>query len=100
PDILLREIAPGHASNCIRAGEIAAGTLVSDQPRAKIATITTTDTTNKPLLVVDHLSKFFQVPAHGAGVLSSKMVTVKAVDEVSFSIARGETLGLVGESGC
>jgi peptide/nickel transport system ATP-binding protein len=40
------------------------------------------------------------VPAHGAGILSSRMVTVKAVDDVSFSIAPGETLGLVGESGC
>ena len=40
------------------------------------------------------------MPLSGAGVFSSKMATVKAVDDVSFTIAPGETLGLVGESGC
>jgi peptide/nickel transport system ATP-binding protein len=99
-DVQLREIVPAHSAACIRAEEIAAGTLVSDQPRAKAAAYATTDATDKPLLVVDRLSKFFEVPGHGAGILSSKMVTIKAVDDVSFSIAPGETLGLVGESGC
>jgi len=96
----LREIGGGHASACIRADEIAAGTLVSDVPRGKSAEFATTEGAEKPLLVVEHLHKYFQVPAHGAGILSSRMVTVKAVDDVSFSIAPGETLGLVGESGC
>jgi len=35
-----------------------------------------------------------------AGVLSRKVADVKAVDDVSFHIKKGETLGLVGESGC
>ena len=96
----LREIGGGHASACIRADEIAAGTLVSDVARGKSAEFATTEGAEKPLLVVEHLHKYFQVPAHGAGILSSRMVTVKAVDDVSFSIAPGETLGLVGESGC
>jgi peptide/nickel transport system ATP-binding protein len=96
----LREIAGGHASACIRADEIAAGTLVSDVPRGESAGFATTEGAEEPLLVVEHLRKYFEVPAHGAGILSSKMVTVKAVDDVSFSIAPGETLGLVGESGC
>ncbi len=43
-----------------------------------------------PLIQVDNLVKYFKV---GAG-------TVHAVDGVSFSIMEGETLGLVGESGC
>lgn len=42
------------------------------------------------LLMVKHLKKYFT--ANGA--------TVHAVDDISFSIAKGETLGLVGESGC
>ena len=47
--------------------------------------------TQAPLLQVDNLKKYF--PA-------GKNQILKAVDGVSFSIARGETLGLVGESGC
>ena len=44
-----------------------------------------------PLIQVETLKKYF--PA-------GKKQILKAVDDVSFSIARGETLGLVGESGC
>ena len=48
---------------------------------------------SEPLLVVDRLSKRFPVAGRrGASLL--------AVDDVSFSIAAGESLGLVGESGC
>src|SRR5205814_1359676 len=38
-------------------------------------------------------------PIHG-GLLQRRVGEVRAVDGVSFSIAKGETLGLVGESGC
>ena len=49
------------------------------------------------LLLVDNLRKWF--PIRG-GVFSSHIGDVRAVDGVSFSLARGETVGLVGESGC
>jgi ABC-type oligopeptide transport system ATPase subunit len=49
------------------------------------------------LLDVDGLKVHF--PIHG-GVFYRRIATVFAVDGVSFSIAPGETLGLVGESGC
>lgn len=52
---------------------------------------------SEPLLKVDHLKKYF--PIEG-GVLGNKIGEVKAVDGVSFSVKKGETLGLVGESGC
>jgi peptide/nickel transport system ATP-binding protein/oligopeptide transport system ATP-binding protein len=48
-------------------------------------------------LEVEALSKHFPVRR---GVLGRQRGVVRAVDGVSFSIARGETLGLVGESGC
>jgi peptide/nickel transport system ATP-binding protein/oligopeptide transport system ATP-binding protein len=52
---------------------------------------------NDLLVEVSNLSEFF--PLQG-GVLHRKIGDVKAVDDVSFTIRRGEALGLVGESGC
>ncbi len=49
------------------------------------------------ILRVDGLSMYFPVYR---GVLRKKVGEIKAVDDVSFDITRGETLGLVGESGC
>ena len=49
------------------------------------------------LLEVQNLRKYFPIKK---GVLSRVSDYVKAVDDVSFSIRRGETFGLVGESGC
>jgi oligopeptide transport system ATP-binding protein len=49
------------------------------------------------LLEVTNLTKHF--PVRG-GILARTVGAVKAVDDVSFSIAKGETLALVGESGC
>jgi peptide/nickel transport system ATP-binding protein len=50
-----------------------------------------------PLLSVHDLVKHFPVTR---GMLGRKVGTVQAVNGVSFELARGETLGLVGESGC
>ena len=49
------------------------------------------------LLEVENLTKFFPIRK---GILSRTVGHVRAVDGVSFSLKRGETLGLVGESGC
>ena len=51
----------------------------------------------EPLLRVRNLKKYF--PIRG-GLLSREVARVHAVDDVSFDILPGETLGLVGESGC
>ncbi len=50
------------------------------------------------LLQIDHLVKEFPVTA--GVVIQRNLGTVKAVSDVSFSVRRGETFGLVGESGC
>ena len=53
--------------------------------------------TGEPLVRVRDLGKVFR--SRASGFLVPPLET-KAVDGVSFDIARGETLGLVGESGC
>lgn len=49
---------------------------------------------NKPVLEVKNLQQYFTT---GRG---KRKMTVKAVDDISFNIYKGETFGLVGESGC
>lgn len=53
--------------------------------------------TEDNILEVSHLKKYFPIKG---GLLSRVVGHVKAVDDVSFTIKRGTTMGLVGESGC
>lgn len=50
-----------------------------------------------PILEVEHLKKYFPVTS---GVFLRQTGAIHAVDDVSFTVSRGETLGIVGESGC
>lgn len=58
-----------------------------------------TKTTNQSgnILEVSHLKKYFPIKG---GFFGGATGSVKAVDDVSFNIKRGTTMGLVGESGC
>ncbi|MCW2967701.1 MAG: dipeptide/oligopeptide/nickel transporter ATP-binding protein, partial [Solirubrobacteraceae bacterium] len=51
-----------------------------------------------PLLEVDHLQKYF--PVRKGALFSRTVGKVHAVDDVTFALDEGETLGIVGESGC
>ena len=55
------------------------------------------NSSNSDLIQVRSLKKYFPVRA---GVMQRVVASVLAVDDVSFSIKSGETLGMVGESGC
>jgi peptide/nickel transport system ATP-binding protein len=54
----------------------------------------------QPLLTVTGLAKSYAIRSDSFGLAKTGALTVKAVDDVSFSILQGECLGLVGESGC
>lgn len=49
------------------------------------------------LLQVEHLKKYFPIRS---GLFDRQIGEVKAVDDISFTVRKGETLGIVGESGC
>jgi peptide/nickel transport system ATP-binding protein len=56
-----------------------------------------TSNSKETLVQVEHLKKYFPVRS---GVMQRVVANVLAVDDVSFTIRKGETLGMVGESGC
>jgi oligopeptide transport system ATP-binding protein len=65
---------------------------------ADVASATATGQTDNVLVDIRDLKMYFPVTA--GIIFQRKIADVKAVDGISFSIRRGETLGLVGESGC
>ena len=56
-----------------------------------------TQSTNDTLIDIQNLKMYFPVTR---GLLRRKVADVKAVDDITFKVKRGETMGLVGESGC
>jgi peptide/nickel transport system ATP-binding protein len=97
----LEEVEPQRWSACIRAREMAqvgpaglglqSATLLPPQPKALEK--------EAPLMRVRGLKTYFEVGA-GLQMLKRTKFEVRAVDGLSFEVYRGETLGLVGESGC
>jgi oligopeptide/dipeptide ABC transporter ATP-binding protein len=66
-------------------------------PQGEEATTPREGTSSEAILEIRNLVKHFEI---GGGLFGGRPAVVKAVDGVSFAIRRGETLGLVGESGC
>ncbi|HEY7383900.1 MAG TPA: ABC transporter ATP-binding protein [Beijerinckiaceae bacterium] len=93
---LLATDAPEHRSACHRAQELPV--IAKERQKVLAAVPTPCETRSEAaLLSVRDLTKHFEV--HGRG-LSGGMAVVRAAEKVSFDIPRGQTLGLVGESGC
>jgi peptide/nickel transport system ATP-binding protein len=97
----LEDVGPHRHSACIRAREMAEVGAVglglqSARPEPPVAS--KLDRT-KPLLQVDRLKTYFEVTT-GFKAFTARHGVVRAVDDLSIKVYRGETVGLVGESGC
>jgi len=96
----------GHLAACHHSDEVTAAAAGAAESRS-VAVVAPEDlpppmagpaADRTPLLEVDGLTKHFPITS---GIVFKHLVgQVRAVDGVSFSVARGETLALVGESGC
>ena len=91
----LAQTDTGAKSACFRWQEIASGEIVWGEDESNVGAPDKA-LEGEPLMKVSHLQKHFPV----AGGFFKEGGVVKAVEDVSFDIRKGETLGLVGESGC
>lgn len=66
------------------------------KPKEQAAAVSST----QPILSVQNLAKSFTIRSEGMGGGGKEAVKITAVDHVSFDVARGECLAIVGESGC
>jgi peptide/nickel transport system ATP-binding protein len=97
----LAPVAPRRYSACVRAADLMrlGPTGLGLQSASLEPPVAKSVDRATPLLAVRGLKTYFEV-ATGFKALAAQQAVVRAVDDLSFDIYRGETVGLVGESGC
>jgi peptide/nickel transport system ATP-binding protein len=95
------EVAEGRHTACLRSRELdRVGPLALGlQAAAQSVAIVKDVNRDSPLLSVRKLKTYFDVST-GLQAFGGRRAEVRAVDDLSFDVFRGETVGLVGESGC
>ena len=97
----MAEVGEGRYTACLRSheldreGPLALGLQAAAQGDATVKSVDRAT----PLLQVRELKTYFDVST-GFKTFGAKKAEVRAVDDLSFEVFKGETVGLVGESGC
>lgn len=86
-----------HCAACHKKIDKNVQPVLASQDMARVTKKLNTGDLKEPIITVEHLKMYFPVLG---GFFHKKVGEVKAVDDINFKIHKGETFGLVGESGC
>jgi peptide/nickel transport system ATP-binding protein len=97
----MNEVVPGRYTACLRSRELdrVGPTALGLQAAAQSTAVVKAVDRGTPLLRVRELKTYFDVST-GWRAFGGRHAEVRAVDDLSFEVFKGETVGLVGESGC